>query len=96
MEDLEQYTRKENLIISGKKTKHISYARVTSSSVTAVSMDNASEEETNTLEKYVTSFLNNRLQVDIKPDNISVCHTMRASPQQPENVIVKLTTSKKR
>ena len=37
-------------------------------------------------------FLNDKLQVDIKPDDISVCHTMRASRRQPGNVIVKFTS----
>ena len=58
-------------------------------------MDNASEEETNALEKHVIFFLNDKLQVDIKPDDLSVCHTMHVSPRQPDNVIVNFTNRKK-
>ena len=96
MEYLEQYTGKENIIISGLKTRHMSYARTTSNSATAASMENASQEETNALEKHVILFLNDKLQVDIKPEDISVCHAMRASPRQPDNVIVKFINLKKR
>ena len=53
VEELEQYTRKENIIISGLRTRHMSYARATSNSATAASMDNAPQEETNALEKHV-------------------------------------------
>ena len=52
MEEVEQYTRKENVIISSLKTRHMSYAHVTSNSATAASMDNAPQEETNTHEKH--------------------------------------------
>ena len=96
VEDLEQYTRKDNIIISGLKTRHMSYARATSNSATAASMDNAPQEETNALEKHVIFFLNDKLQVDIKPEDISVCHAMRASPRQPDNVIVKFINRKKK
>ena len=95
VEDLEQYTRKENIIISGLKTRHMSYARATSNSTTAASMDNAPQEETNALEKHVILFLNDKLQVYIKPEDISMWHAMRASPRQPDNVIVKFINKKK-
>ena len=136
VEELEQYTRKENIIISGLRTSHMScarvtchtpvshvtrpchmsharvtchtpvshvtrpchmsYARATSNSATAASMDNAPQEETNALEKHVIFFLNDKLQVDIKPEDISVCHAMRTSSRQPDNVIVKFTNRKKK
>ena len=56
VEELEQYTRKENIIISGLRTRHTSYARATSNSATAASNDNAPEEEINALEKHVIFF----------------------------------------
>ena len=95
MEELEQYTRKENVIISGLMSTHMLYARTTSNSATAASMDNAPQEETNALKKRVIFFLNDKLQVVINQDEISVCHAMRASPRQPDNVIVKFTNPKK-
>ena len=95
VEELEQFTRKENIIISGLRTRHISYARATSNSATAASMERSPQEETNAFEKHVIFFLNDKLQVDIKPDDISVCHAMRASPRQPDNVIVKFTNRRK-
>ena len=57
VEELEQYSQKENVIIGGLMTRHMSYARVTLNSATAASMYNASEEETNTLEKHVVFFM---------------------------------------
>ena len=39
VEELGQYTRKENVIISGLITRPMSYARVTLNSATAASMD---------------------------------------------------------
>ena len=58
-------------------------------------MGNVSEEETSTLEKHAIFFIINRLQVNIKPGDISVCHTMLASTRQPENVIVTFANRKK-
>ena len=56
---------------------------------TAASVGNAPEEVTSAFEKNVIYF-NDKLQVVIKPDDISVCHTMRVSPRQPDNVIVQV------
>lgn len=71
--DLEQYSRMENVIISGLQTTHLNYSRVVDQSATAHETDN----ENGALEDNVVAFFNEKLKLAIRKSDISVCHTLK-------------------
>ncbi|XP_055019421.1 uncharacterized protein LOC129411744 [Boleophthalmus pectinirostris] len=75
IEDLEQYTRREDIIVSGLQTTHRSYARATVMSMTTESGEDAPPEEQQTLERQVIQFLESR-NIKVAPENITACHTL--------------------
>ncbi len=70
VDELEQYTRMEDLIISGLETKHRTYA-----STVARDGEAALPEELQTLEKQVIKFLESQNMI-IQSDNVVACHTL--------------------
>ena len=89
---MKQYTRLEDVIITGLKTHHKSYARTTH---TAANTDDqfAPSEELDSLEKQVMTFLSERTGVDLGPNDVSACHTMRGKEDIP-NIVLRLTNRK--
>ncbi len=85
IDELEQYTRMEDLIISGLETKHRTYA-------STVARDRGGEgalpEELQTLEKQVIKFFESQNMI-IQSDNIVACHTLprRNSGAKPAIVV---------
>ena len=76
IDQLEQYTRQENIIITGLKTSHKSCScRVTSNDANCDG-ENAPHEELETLENQVIGYLNTNLDVNIKACDVSACHTL--------------------
>ncbi|KAI0212426.1 Dynein regulatory complex subunit 6 [Lamellibrachia satsuma] len=75
IEDLEQYTRMDDVIISGLETKHQTYAEATSTSTTVETDTDAPHKETSTLEDKVVNFLKMK-HINVNCNDISACHTL--------------------
>lgn len=71
IEELEQYTRSEDIIISGLKVQNYSYARAAAH--TEERGESAVEDENLALEKKVIQFLASK-EIEVKPEQISACH----------------------
>ena len=72
VDDLEQYTRMEDLVISGLETTHRTYARITAGDREG---EDAPRGELHTLEQQVINFFNNK-DIPIDSQNIAACHTI--------------------
>lgn len=70
--ELEQYTRMEGLIISGLETKHQTYASTVAGGKEG---EDAPPEELQTLEKQVIKFFESK-NMNIQSDNVVACHTL--------------------
>lgn len=84
VDDLEQYTRMDDIIITGLETRHQTYARA------ATSIDkgeDAPAHELQTLEEQVIQFFNN-LNMPIKSNDIAACHTFPKRENGKANIIV--------
>ena len=92
VEDLEQYTRQDDLIISGLKTQHKSYARAT---VTEAVTDNqnAPEDELGSLEAQVTTFIDKNMGISLMDADVSTCHTLPGKKDTP-NIVIRLANRK--
>ena len=88
VEDLEQHTLRDNLIIEGYKTNHVLYAHVASNNNAATTCENASQDEMDSHECQVVSYFNNKMLANIRPEDISVCHSVRTKPPQQKIIIV--------
>ena len=64
IDDLEQYTRMDDVIISGLKTNHKSYARAASPSLDYTNGPLAPQGELENLESCVTRFVQDKMGVD--------------------------------
>ena len=100
-DDLEQYTRSEDLIISGLKVNHRSYANAlklsspsSSSSGHLVSpseIDDTFDENQN-LEIQVIDYLNSK-GINLKEEEISACHQLR-SKKQIKDIVIRVVNRK--
>ena len=77
IDDLEQYSRLEDLIITGLATKHRSYARATATGGGAAEPggDESPAEELQTLEEQVVKFFKSS-DMPLESKNIAACHTL--------------------
>lgn len=93
VDDLEQYSRAEDIIITGLETKHRSYARVASSASDQQGED-APSEELHTLEEHVVQFLSNR-NIYLKSHQVSTCHTLpRKDNKTTPTIVMKFVNRK--
>ena len=76
IDQLEQYTRQENIIITGLKTSRESLSRRVTSNAANCDGEDAPHEELETLENQVIGYLNTNLNVIIKACDKSACHTL--------------------
>ena len=93
VDELEQYTRMDDLIITGLKTNHRSYAGTVSSRDTG---EDAPTRETESLEQQVVRFFQGR-DMPLQSEHISVCHTLprgRNNTQQPPPIVVRFSNRK--
>ena len=67
VDELNQYFRRENIIITGLKTRNRTYARASTQVDNDTQKQNAPEEELQNLEHQVIGFLNNELELNLKP-----------------------------
>lgn len=97
IEELEQYSRVDDLIITGLKTKHRSYANAT-----AADGGESPQAELETLENQVVQFLTDK-GLPIQNQHISACHTLpckQSNAQQapasrpPPAIIIRLVNRK--
>ena len=95
VDELETYTRRDNLIISGLPVE--SYAEATSST----DQDGRGESSDGT-EKSILKLFNDQLKVNVTPSDVSVAHRLRkrggssAANNGPPAVIVRFTNRKTR
>ena len=94
LDSLEQYSRMDNVIISGFKPTHTSYARAVAYDQSSENHEYAPDAERVSLEDQVVNFLHQK-GVDISTDNISACHTLPSRDRQGEKPIVMRFTSQK-
>ena len=93
--DLEQYTRKDDLIITGLRVKHRTYARAADTDEGQTG-DTAPEAKLNTLEDQVVSFFDSK-EIDINRDSVSACHLLGKGFQgQPPKIILRFTSRKEK
>ncbi|XP_049340264.1 uncharacterized protein LOC125804780 [Astyanax mexicanus] len=84
IDDLEQYTRMEDLIISGLETTHKTYASTTAGRRNG---EDAPTEELQTLEKQVIQFFESKnMYIDSK--NITACHTLPRKDRETKPAII--------
>ena len=82
IDQLEQYTRHENIINIGLKTNNKSWSRRVTSNDANCDVENSPHEEIETLENQVIGYLNTNLNVNIKACNVSACHTLNGDKKR--------------
>jgi chromosome segregation ATPase len=93
MDELEQYSRIDDGIITGLKTRHRSYANVTAS---AAPGGDSPQAELETLETQVVQFLSGR-DLPIQHQHIADCHVFprkQTNAQQPPAIIIRFVSRK--
>ena len=93
IDDLEQYTRMDDVIISGLKTNHKSYTRAGSPSLDYTNGPLAPQGELENLESCVTRFFQDQMGVDLSGDDITACHTLPGRKDIPD-ISIRLTNRK--
>ena len=88
VEELEQYSRRDNIIITGLKTRHRTYARASTQVISDAHNQNAPEEELKNLEHQIIGFLNNKLELNIKPADINAFHTIKNKQREKHDDII--------
>ena len=93
IDDLEQYTRKDDIVIAGLLTRHLSYARAVSRG-DEIHGENASSTEVDFLEMQVDDFFKQN-GIEFSSNNISTCHTL-GKPRDGNRrmILVRLTNRK--
>ena len=90
--DLEQYTRQDDIIISGYKSKHQTYARRAGSNL-EVDNANAPEDEKTNLETEIINFFKSK-DIEIDKNEISACHTLKAKQNTTPNIVIRFVNRK--
>ena len=91
MDEMEQYSRNENLVITGLNCRYKSYARASTNNSEIITED--TEEELETLENQVLEFLNTKLDLDLEPSEIAACHPINAKKTK-KDIIVRVVNRK--
>ena len=97
VDDLEQYSRMNDLIISGLRTKHRSYARAAAASEdTAAGRQgtDASEDDRESLEQQVLCFLESK-GISVDSGDIEACHTLHSKNKTVAPAIIIWFTNRK-
>ena len=91
---LEQYSRLDNIVVSGFKPVFSSYARATSYSASANNHEFSPQTEKVDIEEQIVDFLNDN-GVSISTDEISICHTLpNRDASKPKPIVIKLKSRK--
>ena len=94
IDDLEQYSRQDNLIITGFKYRHLSYSRAANPDQEVFNHENSTEQEKVSLEDQVVELLQKH-EIPIDKDSISACHTLPSKNRPQDRPIVIRFTSRK-
>ena len=95
VDELEQYTRKDDLIITGLKVKHRSYARAASGDGDEAG-GAAPPSELNQLECKVVEFFESK-DMQVNQDYISTCHVLgKGDRENPPKIIVRFSNRKEK
>lgn len=90
LDDVEQSSRIDDVIISGLKTRHRAYSNVAAGN----NADDTSPTETETLESQVIQFFDS-MDIPIHSNQISACHTLpRIIKNTPPAIIVRFVNRK--
>ena len=76
IDELEQCSRMDNVLVFGLKVNHTSYSRAVAQSNSVDINENCPVAETNSCEKQVLSFFRSK-SVEISKNDISICHTVK-------------------
>ena len=94
VDDLEQYTRREDVVISGLDTGKPTWNKIVIQSTTDEKNDTAPQHEQETLEDKVVSFMNKHGVPLLKRD-ISVCHTLgRRENGRVQPIVIRFVSRK--
>lgn len=94
--DLEQYTRINDVVISGLRTKHWNYARVAAvDGHIAAGMSEVSEEEKESLEQQVICFLDSK-GIHVDSGDIEACHTLPSKNKMATPLVIIWFTNRKK
>uniref|UniRef100_A0A1A8AU85 Uncharacterized protein n=1 Tax=Nothobranchius furzeri TaxID=105023 RepID=A0A1A8AU85_NOTFU len=91
VDELELYTRREDLVIMGLETRHRSYANAVTNHNSA---EGASEKELESLDQQVVTFLHSK-NISIQKEAISICHTLPKKYEKAKPAIIIRFTSRK-
>ena len=94
LDALEQYTRMDDLVVSGLALKHRTYARAAAADDPSQQHEHAPQQENIALEDQVIDFFNQN-DIPIAKEDISACHTLPAKDaKSTKPIILRLTTRK--
>ena len=94
VDDLEQYTRMDDLIINGLTVRHRSYARAVSHSNDVETNNTAFEEQIDSVEDQLLGFLGSQ-GIAIDKTEISACHVLKTKdPTNKPPIIIRLISRK--
>jgi hypothetical protein len=94
MDQLETYTKQDNLLIHGLPTHYAEVVAATTDDPTAGAAAPMNENSATT-EKIFVTFCANRLGVKVGPEDISVCHRLRKSKNVLHSPIIVWFTNRK-
>ena len=94
VDELEQNSRRENIMISGLAIKNRSFSNVVKHSDAIEHSNNPSQEEIVSLEKQILNFIDTK-NIHIDPNEISTCHTIKTKDQsKPDPIIMRFVSRK--
>lgn len=91
VDDLEQFTRMDDLVISGLEMTHHTYSRITARDKEG---EDALNAELQTLEHQVIQFLDNK-EIPITREHISACHSIPQRQRKSPNIIVRFVKNQR-
>ena len=93
IDQLEQYSKRDDVIISGLKTSHKTYARAADPDKHQRE-ETAPEDELNSLEEQVVEFLESQ-EITLNKQGISACHVLgKGYQKQPPRIILRFSNRK--
>lgn len=92
VDELEQFTRQEDIVITGLKTNHKSWARAVDNN-SVVSHADAPTQENESLEQQVIQYFENQ-DITISERDISVAHSLKNPNASKSIIILRMTTRK--
>ena len=94
VEAMEQYSRVDNIVISGFKPNYSSYSRAVAYDQDSENHEHAVEQEQSSLEDQIVGFLQDN-DIPIDKSQISACHTLPASTAgSPKPVVIRFVSRK--